>query len=78
MASGEPVVVQDVAADPRYLTAFGSTRTEAIFPIHAPGGGVIVGTLDVESDQPNAFTTEDVSFLEACASILVALWESRT
>lgn len=75
VASGEPVVVQDVAADPRYLTAFGSTRAEAIFPIRAPGG-VIVGTLDVESDQPNAFTTEDVSFLEACASILVVLWDN--
>jgi GAF domain-containing protein len=75
VASGEPVVVQDVAADPRYLTAFGSTRAEAIFPIRAPSGGVIVGTLDVESDQRNAFTPEDVSFLEACASTLGALWE---
>jgi uncharacterized damage-inducible protein DinB len=36
---------------------------------------VIVGTLDVESDQRNAFTPEDVSFLEACASTLGALWE---
>jgi GAF domain-containing protein len=74
VASGEPLVVQDVAADPRYLTAFGSTRAEAIFPIRAPGGTVIVGTLDVESDRPNAFATEDVSFLEACVSILVVLW----
>lgn len=75
VASGEPVVVQDVAADPRYLTAFGSTRAEAIFPVRAPGGAVIVGTLDVESDQPHAFTAEDVSFLEACASILMVLWK---
>jgi putative methionine-R-sulfoxide reductase with GAF domain len=35
---------------------------------------VIVGTLDVESDRPNAFATENVSFLEACVSILVVLW----
>ena len=75
VASGQPVVVQDVAADPRYLTAFGSTRAEAIFPIRAPGSGVIVGTLDVESDRRDAFTAEDVSFLQGCASILVMLWE---
>lgn len=74
VASGEPVVVQNVAADPRYLTAFGSTRAEAIFPIRAPGGGGIVGTLDVESDQRNAFTTDDVTFLAACASTLAVLW----
>ena len=77
VASGEPVVVQDIAADPRYLTAFGSTRAEAIFPIRAPGGGVIVGTLDVESDRRDAFTAEDVSFLQGCASILVMLWGSN-
>ena len=77
VASGEPVVVQDVAADARYLTAFGSTQAEAIFPVHSEAGGPVVGTLDVESDQRNAFAAEDVQFLTACASALAALWEQR-
>jgi L-methionine (R)-S-oxide reductase len=75
VASGEPVVVQDVAADPRYLTAFGSTRAEAIFPVGGEAGGPVVGTLDVESDRRNAFAPEDVRFLTACASALAVLWE---
>ena len=31
-ASAKPVVVQDVSQDPRWLTTFGSTRAEAIYP----------------------------------------------
>ena len=31
--SGSPVVVGDVSKDPRYLTAFKSTRSEAIIPV---------------------------------------------
>jgi putative methionine-R-sulfoxide reductase with GAF domain len=33
VASGESVVVGDVSKDPRYLTAFGTTRSEIIVPI---------------------------------------------
>ncbi len=32
VASGETVVVGDVSKDPRYLTAFGSTRSEGCWP----------------------------------------------
>jgi GAF domain-containing protein len=67
------VIVQDVTRDPRYLTTFGSTRAEAIFVIASPAGR-IVGTLDVESDRPNAFTAEDEDFLSRCAAALRPLW----
>ena len=73
VATREPVVVQDVTTDPRYLTAFGSTRSEAIFPVAV--GGHIVGTIDVESDRVNAFGPEDEVFLSACAVALTALWK---
>jgi putative methionine-R-sulfoxide reductase with GAF domain len=33
VASGETVVAGDVAEDPRYLTAFGSTQSEIIVPV---------------------------------------------
>lgn len=32
VARKQPVVVQDVSKDARYLTTFGATKTEAIFP----------------------------------------------
>src|SRR5262249_14871963 len=46
----KPVVCHDVANDPRYLTAFASTGSEAIFPIVSEVGEVI-GTIDIESDR---------------------------
>lgn len=72
VASRQPVVVQDVTTDPRYLTAFSSTRAEAIYPVVVDGR--VVGTIDVESDRVNAFGPEDEEFLKTCASILSVLW----
>jgi GAF domain-containing protein len=74
VASRAPVVVQDVMKDSRYLTTFGSTRAEAIFPIAAPDDGHIVGTIDVESDHHNAFPREEEDFLSRCADALAPLW----
>jgi L-methionine (R)-S-oxide reductase len=68
------VVVQDVSRDPHYLTTFGATRSEAIFPVLSESGAV-VGTLDVESNRVNAFTSEDESFLARCATALAPLWQ---
>jgi L-methionine (R)-S-oxide reductase len=75
VATGQPVVVQDVSRDPRYLTTFGSTRAEAIFPVTALHDGRIVGTIDVESDRVGAFQAEDEAFLRDCALMLRPLWE---
>ncbi len=72
--SGEPVVVQDVSCDLRYLTTFASTRGEAIFPIKSRSTGRVVGTIDVESETVNAFTPEEQAFLAACAGELAPLW----
>ncbi len=74
VATRQPVIVQDVTQDSRYLTAFGSTRSEAIFPVADSENGRIVGTIDVESDRVNAFGAEDESFLRQCAQILVPIW----
>jgi L-methionine (R)-S-oxide reductase len=73
VASGVPVVVQDVRKDPRYLTTFSATRAEAIFPVTARDGGV-VGTIDVESDRVDAFSADDERFLELCTEALEPLW----
>jgi GAF domain-containing protein len=74
VATKEAVVSQDVANDPRYLTAFANTGSEAIFPVVADTGEVI-GTIDVESDRPNAFSPGDEQFLRACAIALRPLWQ---
>ena len=68
------VVVKDVTQDPRYLTAFDSTRAEMIVPVLDPGSGRAVGAIDVESEHINAFTDEDRTLLEKCARLLVPLF----
>jgi L-methionine (R)-S-oxide reductase len=70
-----PVICQDVSRDSRYLTTFPSTGSEAVFPVLSDAGHV-VGTIDVESDHPNAFTSDDERFLADCAGRLRPLWKS--
>lgn len=74
--SGQTVSVPVVARDPRYLTAFGTTRSEVVVLVRGPerGGGAVRGTIDVESERVSAFGGEDVAFLEACAEALAPLW----
>jgi GAF domain-containing protein len=68
VAARRAVVVNDVTTDPRYLTAFASTLSEAIVPVVDPGTGTVVGTLDVESAERNAFTDADRQALERVAA----------
>jgi L-methionine (R)-S-oxide reductase len=68
VAARRAVVVNDVTADPRYLTAFASTLSEAIVPVLDPGTGRVVGTLDVESGERDAFTDADRQALERVAA----------
>lgn len=75
VASGETIVVQDVRRDRRYLTTFGSTLGECVVPVWAASGERVVGTIDVESEQVNAFTLRDLHLLERCAEELAPLWE---
>ena len=72
VATGRPLVVQDVSKDPRWLTTFGSSQAEAIFPVLIEGAPV--GTIDVESEAPNAFAGKMQNILEACAETLAPLW----
>jgi GAF domain-containing protein len=76
VASGETVMVGDVSKDPRYLTAFGSTRSEIIVPVVDRAGRKVVGTIDVESEQADAFSEEDRTALERCAAAVGELWKA--
>jgi len=72
--SRKPVVAGDVRTDPRYLTAFSTTRSEMIIPVLDENSGLVIGTMDVESEEENAFSDEDQRVLEACAKAARPLW----
>src|ERR1051325_554868 len=67
-ASGQTEIVDDVNADPRYLSCFPAPRSEIVVPIAR--NGQVVGEIDIDSDRPAAFTEEDRSFLERVAELL--------
>ena len=70
--SGRTEIVSDVSKDPRYLQCFLSTKAEIVVPIVVQGS--VVGEIDVDSDQPDAFSSVDAEFLEAVARKLGAHW----
>jgi GAF domain-containing protein len=57
----ETIVVPDVNHDPRYLQCFLNTRSEIVVPILKDG--TVVAEIDIDSDQPGAFTDADRTFL---------------
>jgi L-methionine (R)-S-oxide reductase len=71
------VIVGDVRIDPRYLTVFGNTLSEIIVPVLSPAGGHVIGTVEVESDQLNAFSSRDQQMIERCAEAALPLWLLR-
>jgi L-methionine (R)-S-oxide reductase len=75
--SGRKTVnVGNVASDPRYLAAFGTTKSEIIVPIFDATRENVVGTIDVASEQPNAFGLQTQGLLEECAELLTPLWRA--
>jgi putative methionine-R-sulfoxide reductase with GAF domain len=75
VAERKTVVVNDVSADARYLETQGSTRAEMVVPVFEPRAQDVVGTIDVASDQVDAFAEQDVELVEACAAAASRLWE---
>src|SRR5260370_28582363 len=69
--------VGDVAADPRYLTAFGSTRSEIIVPIFNVQLDQVVGTIHVESERATAFDESTESLFIDFAHALVRSRSAR-
>jgi L-methionine (R)-S-oxide reductase len=74
VSSRKTVLVGDVTKDPRYLTTFGSTRSEIVVPMLSPNNKAVLGLIDVESERADAFTPEDQAFLEECAGLIGAAW----
>jgi len=70
---GEPLLVPDVRADPRYVAGWSDTLSELCVPLAAEGR--TIGVLNVESPRANAFTLDDQRLLSILASNLVSLIE---
>jgi GAF domain-containing protein len=76
VATGETVIVDDVHADPRYLSCSIETKSEIVVPIYVDGK--VIGEIDIDSHDPAAFTGEDKIFLEETARIVGAYVEAQT
>ncbi len=66
--------MDDVNADPRYLSCSIRTKSEIVVPIRAHGR--VVGEIDIDSHTPAAFTAIDRRFLEEAARI-VGAWVEK-
>ena len=47
---------------------------QIIVPVLDGAGENVVGTIDVESEKPNAFPAEVQTLLEACSKVIRPLW----
>lgn len=61
---GEVQLVPDVEDFPGHIACSSSTRSEIVLPVRNEDGQVI-GVLDIDSNQPDAFTQEDADQLAA-------------
>ena len=71
--TGEVVNVPDVSLDPRYVTpvapALDRTRSELAVPMKR--GAEVVGVLDIEHTELQAFSLEDAEMMQSLADMLV-------
>ncbi len=72
--TGSPELAPDVAQAEGYLSGPGleNTRSEMVIPIKM--GRHVMGVIDLQSEEPNAFRSEDLSLMQALAdSVAVAI-----
>lgn len=69
--TGEAQLVADVDAFPGHIACASSTRSELVLPVWN-GAGRLIGVFDLDSDQSNAFRSEDIAGL---APILAKTFE---
>jgi L-methionine (R)-S-oxide reductase len=69
--SGRTEIVPDVDADPRYLSCFASTKSEIVVPIFHESE--VIGEIDIDGSDLDAFDETDARFLEEVAAFLAPL-----
>ena len=71
---GEPLLVSDVRREKRYRAMRRTTRSELCVPLRTHK--CIIGVINVESDRPNAFTSQDVELLTMLADVNSTRWSA--
>jgi sigma-B regulation protein RsbU (phosphoserine phosphatase) len=71
--TGKPLICHDVSKDPRYFPARKRTRSEIVAPIIS--NDKVIGVFDLESDDLNAYTEDDLSVLQLLASQVAIIIE---
>ena len=75
VATGETLIVDDVNADPRYLSCSIKAKSEIVVPIYVQKN--IIGEIDIDSHDLAAFTDIDRVFLEDVAAIVGSYIETH-
>jgi sigma-B regulation protein RsbU (phosphoserine phosphatase) len=71
--SGKPFVSPDVRNEPRYINARTRTRSEMVAPIIS--NEEVIGVFDLESDELNAYSNDDLEVLMLLASQVAIIIE---
>lgn len=69
--TGKTQRVAEVDAFPGHIACAASTRSELVIPVRESHGAVI-GVMDIDSDQPDAFSSEDAAALEGIVAFVFA------
>jgi sigma-B regulation protein RsbU (phosphoserine phosphatase) len=70
---GEPIISHDVLNDPVYINARDKTRSEMVAPIIS--NDEVIGVFDLESDELNAYSDDDLDVLMMLASQVAIIIE---
>jgi L-methionine (R)-S-oxide reductase len=65
----KPVVVPEVSLFEGHIACDSRSRSEMVVPVHDSGGKVL-GVLDIDSTQPDAFDGTDVHWLERIVALI--------
>src|ERR1044071_2283361 len=71
--SGQPTISHDVRKDPVYINARDRTRSEMVAPIIS--NDEVIGVFDLESDELNAYSNDDLEVLMLLASQVAIIIE---
>src|SRR5439155_5456196 len=76
VAEGQPILVNDVHADPRYVEAVPGSHAELVVPLRRKGR--VIGALNLLSDTAGQFTETDEAVLrQFAAHVAVAIENAR-
>ena len=72
--TGQPLLVPDVSQDRRYLDGIAGIRAEMCVPLKI--GNRVIGVIDVENDQANGFSEDNLRLLSTLAGQLATTIEN--